>query len=122
MGGTTAKAGIVQNGVPEIISEYEVAGMIHSGRIVKGSGYPVRFPFIDLAECSAGGGTIAWIDAGGALRVGPLSAGANPGPACYGIGGMHPTVTDANLILGRLNPELFAFFFSMTKHRNETKR
>lgn len=104
MGGTTAKAGLVQNGVPEVVTEYEVAGKVHSGRIVKGSGYPVRFPFIDLAECSAGGGTIAWIDAGGALRVGPLSAGANPGPACYGKGGQNPTVTDANLVLGRLNP------------------
>ncbi len=82
-----------------------MAGKIHSGRIVKGSGYPVRVPFIDLAECSAGGGTIAWTDTGGALRVGPLSAGADPGPACYAKGGEKPTVTDANLVLGRLNPE-----------------
>jgi len=104
MGGTTAKAGIVQGGIPEVVTEYEVAGKVHSGRIVKGSGYPVRFPFIDLAECSAGGGTIAWVDTGGALRVGPLSAGADPGPACYGKGGEKPTVTDADLILGRLNP------------------
>ncbi|MEA2090639.1 MAG: hydantoinase/oxoprolinase family protein, partial [Thermoproteota archaeon] len=105
MGGTTAKAGTVQGGKPEVVMEYEVAGKIHSGRIVKGSGYPVRFPFIDLAECSAGGGTIAWTDLGGVLRVGPVSAGANPGPACYGKGGQKPTVTDANLLLGRLNPE-----------------
>jgi len=105
MGGTTAKAGIIQDKNPEIVTEYEVAGRVHSGRIIKGSGYPVRFPFIDLAECSAGGGTIAWVDVGGALRVGPISAGANPGPACYGMGGEEPTVTDANLILGRLNPE-----------------
>ena len=105
MGGTTAKAGAVKNAVPEIVNEYEVAGRVHSGRIVKGSGYPVRHPFIDLAECSAGGGTIAWIDEGNALRVGPISAGADPGPACYGKGGKQPTVTDANLILGRLNPE-----------------
>ena len=105
MGGTTAKAGTVQGGKPEIVMEYEVAGKIHSGRIVKGSGYPVRFPFIDLAECSAGGGTIAWTDAGGVLRVGPISAGADPGPACYAKGGEKPTVTDANLLLGRLNPE-----------------
>jgi len=62
MGGTTAKAGAVKDAVPEIVNEYEVAGTVHSGRIVKGSGYPVRLPFIDLAECSAGGGTIAWID------------------------------------------------------------
>jgi N-methylhydantoinase A len=105
MGGTTAKAGIVQGGIPEIVTEYEVAGKVHTGRIVKGSGYPVRFPFIDLAECSAGGGTIAWADTGEALRVGPISAGADPGPACYGKGGEKPTVTDANLILGRLNPD-----------------
>ncbi|MFQ6065113.1 MAG: hydantoinase/oxoprolinase family protein [Candidatus Bathyarchaeia archaeon] len=105
MGGTTAKAGTIQGGKPEVVMEYEVAGRIHSGRIVKGSGYPVRFPFIDLAECSAGGGTIAWIDSGGVLRVGPVSAGADPGPACYAKGGEKPTVTDANLLLGRLNPK-----------------
>jgi len=76
------------------------------GRLVKGSGYPVRFPFIDLAECSAGGGTIAHVDEGGSLMVGPTSAGALPGPACYGQGGTEPTITDANLILGRLNPQM----------------
>jgi len=104
MGGTTAKAGAVKEAKPEIVSEYEVAGKVHSGRIVKGSGYPVRTPFVDLAECSAGGGTIAWVDQGKALRVGPISAGADPGPACYGKGGGEPTVTDANVLLGRLNP------------------
>ncbi len=104
MGGTTAKAGTVRGGMPEVVPEYEVAGHIHIGRLVKGSGYPVRFPFIDLAECSSGGGTIAWADEGGALRVGPTSAGAFPGPACYGRGGEEPTITDANLLLGRLNP------------------
>ena len=104
MGGTTAKAGMVRGRMPEVVPEYEVAGHIHMGRLVKGSGYPVRFPFIDLAECSSGGGTIAWADEGGALRVGPMSAGAFPGPACYGHGGEEPTITDANLLLGRLNP------------------
>jgi N-methylhydantoinase A len=104
MGGTTAKAGAVVGGVPQVVTEYEVGGRVHSGRIVKGSGYPVRFPFIDLAEVSAGGGTIAWLDPAGGLRCGPLSAGANPGPACYGLGGEDPTVTDANLVLGRINP------------------
>jgi N-methylhydantoinase A len=103
MGGTTAKAGTVFGGEPQVVGEFEAAGRTHSGRAVKGSGYPVRFPFIDLAEVSAGGGTIAWIDAGGALRVGPLSAGADPGPAAYGKGDQ-PTVTDANIALGRLNP------------------
>ncbi|MGC9345188.1 MAG: hydantoinase/oxoprolinase family protein [Candidatus Bathyarchaeales archaeon] len=105
MGGTTAKAGAIKDATPEIVSEYEVAGKVHSGRIVKGSGYPVRYPFIDLSECSAGGGTIAWVDEGKALQVGPISAGAEPGPACYGKGGKQPTVTDANVVLGRLNPK-----------------
>jgi len=103
MGGTTAKAGAVRGGAPEVVAEYEVGGKVHRGRLVKESGYPVRFPFIDLAECSAGGGTIAWVDAGGALRVGPTSAGANPGPACYGLGNKEPTITDSNLVLGCLN-------------------
>jgi N-methylhydantoinase A len=105
MGGTTAKVGTVRGRIPEIVPEYEVAGHIHMGRLVKGSGYPVRFPFVDLAECSSGGGTIACADEGGALRIGPTSAGAYPGPACYGRGGSKPTITDANLLLGRLNPE-----------------
>jgi N-methylhydantoinase A len=105
MGGTTAKAGVIRKASPQVVREYEVAGDVHSGRIVKGSGYPVRYPFIDLAECSAGGGTIAWVDEGEALRVGPISAGAEPGPACYDRGGSDPTVTDANVMLGRINPE-----------------
>lgn len=104
MGGTTAKAGTILDGTPQVIGEFEAAGRTHSGRAIRGSGYPVRFPFIDLAEISAGGGTLAWIDSAGALRVGPNSAGADPGPACYGKGNMEPTVTDANLALGRLNP------------------
>jgi len=105
MGGTTAKAGAIRDATPEVVSEYEVAGKVHSGRIIKGSGYPVRARFMDLAECSAGGGTIVWVDSGNALQVGPISAGAEPGPACYGKGGEQPTVTDANVVLGRLNPE-----------------
>ncbi len=103
MGGTTAKAGIVRGMIPEVVNEYEVAGKVHMGRLLKGSGYPVNLPFIDLAECSAGGGTIAWVDEAESLNVGPLSAGANPGPACYGKGGDNFTITDANLLLGRLN-------------------
>ncbi len=102
MGGTTAKAGAVVGGTTQVVNEYEVGGKVHAGRIVKGSGYPARFPFIDLAEVSAGGGTIAWVE-GGALRVGPTSAGADPGPASYGRGSIEPTVTDCNLILGRLS-------------------
>ncbi|HEX4836698.1 MAG TPA: hydantoinase/oxoprolinase family protein [bacterium] len=104
MGGTTAKAGAVIDGRPEVVTEYEVGGVVHAGRIVRGSGYPVRSPFIDLAEVSAGGGTVAWVD-DAALRCGPVSAGADPGPACYGLGGDRPTVTDAHLALGLLSPE-----------------
>jgi N-methylhydantoinase A len=105
MGGTTAKAGAIMNGKPDVAYEFEAAGKTHSGRSIKGSGYAVRFPFIDLAEVSAGGGTVAWVDEGGSLRVGPKSAGAEPGPAAYGRGGSEPTITDANVLLGRLNPE-----------------
>jgi N-methylhydantoinase A len=104
MGGTTAKAGTIVDGVVQVATEFEAAGATHSGRSVKGSGYPVRFPFVDLAEISAGGGTIAYVDEAGALRVGPLSAGADPGPACYGRSD-RATVTDANVVLGRLNRE-----------------
>ncbi|HET9393350.1 MAG TPA: hydantoinase/oxoprolinase family protein [Candidatus Rubrimentiphilum sp.] len=102
MGGTSAKAGTIAGGVVHVAAEFEAAGSTHSGRSVKGSGYPVRFPFVDLAEISAGGGTIAWIDEARALRVGPISAGADPGPACYGRSD-NATVTDANVVLGRLN-------------------
>lgn len=102
MGGTTAKAGTIVEGVVQVAAEFEAAGTTHSGRSVKGSGYPVRFPFVDLAEISAGGGTIAYVDEAGSLRVGPLSAGADPGPACYGKSD-RATVTDANVVLGRLN-------------------
>ncbi len=104
MGGTTAKAGMLIDFVPDISYEFEAAGKTHSGRSVKGSGYPVRHPFIDLAEVSAGGGTIASVDEAGSVRLGPQSAGADPGPAAYGKGGDEPTVTDANIVLGRLNP------------------
>ena len=105
MGGTTAKAAVIIGGEPVLTREYEVGGEVHAGRLVKGSGYPVRYPFVDLAEVSAGGGTIAWND-NGILRVGPISAGANPGPACYGLGGREPTVTDADLLLNRLPENL----------------
>ena len=102
MGGTSAKAGTIAGGVVHVAAEFEAAGSTHSGRSIKGSGYPVRFPFVDLAEISAGGGTIAWVDEARALRVGPISAGADPGPACYGRSD-NVTVTDANVVLGRLN-------------------
>ena len=104
MGGTTAKAGIIIEGKPDLSYEFEAAGRSYHGRSIKGSGYPVRQPFIDLAEVSAGGGTIAWLDETGGLKVGPESAGADPGPAAYGKGGRQATVTDANIIVGRINP------------------
>ena len=104
MGGTTAKAGTVVDGEPEITREFEAAGRTHSGRSIRGSGYAVRGSFIDIAEVSAGGGTVAWLDEAGRLQVGPESAGSDPGPACYGRGGTEPTVTDANVATGRLNP------------------
>ena len=104
MGGTTAKASLIEAGEVKTTSEYEVGGAGHVRRWLHGTGHPIRVPVIDLAEVSAGGGSIAWIDPGGALRVGPESAGAEPGPVCYGQGGARPTVTDADLVLGYLNP------------------
>ena len=107
MGGTTAKAGLILNGQPLFTTEYEVGEKVHSSGWTKGSGYPVRFPMIDVAECGSGAGSIAWIDPGGHLKVGPESAGADPGPACYRKGGSSPTVTDAYLELGYLNRDSF---------------
>ena len=106
MGGTTAKAGTVSDGSVETSTELEVGGTSHHGRRTRGSGYPVRFPFVDLVEVSAGGGTIISSDLDGALSVGPASAGSEPGPACYGRGGTKPTLTDANLALGVLGTQL----------------
>ena len=103
MGGTTAKASLIENGRIETTSDYEVGGEGNVGRWLHGTGHPIRVPVIDLAEVSAGGGSIAWLDPGGALRVGPQSAGAEPGPACYRQGGARPTVTDANVVLGYLS-------------------
>ncbi len=106
MGGTTAKASIIEDGEMLRAPEYEVGGGMSVGhRLLKGSGYILRVPTIDLAEVSAGGGSVAWIDKGGALQVGPRSAGAVPGPVCYDNGGSDPTVTDANVLLGYLNPD-----------------
>ena len=105
MGGTTAKASIIENGEVNRATEYEVGGGIMLGsRLLRGAGYLLRVPAIDLAEVGAGGGSIVQIDVAGAIRVGPRSAGAFPGPVCYDIGGSEPTITDANVILGYLNP------------------
>lgn len=104
MGGTTAKACLIENGEPRLTAELEVGTALNAGqRLLSGGGYVVRAPAIDLAEIGAGGGSLAWIDAGGALRVGPKSASSVPGPACYGLGGQTPTVTDANVVLGFLS-------------------
>ena len=107
MGGTTAKASLIENGVYRTTTEYEIGGGVHQSLAVRFTGYPIKAPMIDLTECSAGGGSIATVDALGVLKVGPRSAGADPGPACYGRGGTEPTVTDANLVLGRINPDYF---------------
>src|SRR5438132_5171591 len=106
MGGTTAKAGAILNFEPAVVPEVEVGGRVNRGRLVKGSGYPVRTQSIDLAEVSAGGGTVISVGEAGEMAVGPMSAGADPGPACYGKGGEAPTITDANLILGRIGTTL----------------
>jgi N-methylhydantoinase A len=96
MGGTSADVGILVDGAQRHTTEYEIEW-----------GLPAAVPLIDIKSIGAGGGSIAWVDAGGFLRVGPKSAGADPGPICYGRGGTQVTVTDANLLLGRLNPEYF---------------
>ena len=109
MGGTTAKAALVEAGKPALVTEYEFRDGISSpSRFTKGAGYMLKVPAIDIAEVGSGGGSIAWIDAGGLLQVGPRSAGGDPGPACYGLGNDRPTVTDANMVLGLLNPEALA--------------
>ena len=101
MGGTTAKASLIENGAIARGREYEVGGSISAGsRLIRGAGELLRIPTIDIAEVGAGGGSIAWLDPAGGLQVGPRSAGADPGPACYGRGGVEPTVTDANVVLG----------------------
>jgi len=104
MGGTTAKICVVRDGAPAMTATFEVA---RRHRFKRGSGLPVRIPAIELLEIGAGGGSIARVDALGLLKVGPESAGADPGPACYGRGGREPTVTDADLLLGYLNPANF---------------
>ena len=104
MGGTTAKASLIQDGEPDIAPMLEAA-RVH--RFKKGSGLPVHAPVIDMMEIGAGGGSIARVDELGLLKIGPDSAGAEPGPACYGLGGVQPTVTDANLLLGYLDPRYF---------------
>jgi N-methylhydantoinase A len=99
MGGTTAKACVVQRGQPTFSSDYFLGGY--------NEGLAIRIPVLDIVEVGTGGGSIAWVDEGGALHVGPQSAGAEPGPVCYGRGGWEPTITDANVVLGRMSPADF---------------
>ena len=109
MGGTTAKASIIEEGKILRTDEYEVGGGISlSNRLVRGGGYALKLPVIDISEVGAGGGSIVWLDKAGSLKVGPESAGAAPGPICYDLGGTVPTVTDANVVLGYLNPDALA--------------
>src|SRR5258705_3125319 len=104
MGGTTAKACVIDDGAPLVAREFEVA---RADRFKKGSGMPVRVPVIEMIEIGAGGGSILRVDRMGLLKVGPDTAGADPGPACYNLGGRRPTVTDADLLLGYLDAEFF---------------
>src|SRR5712692_3261078 len=101
IGGTTAKASLVERGKVRVASDYFIE------RTPTTAGYPIKVPVVDIVEIGAGGGSIAWIDPAGALRVGPRSAGAEPGPACYGQGGTEPTLTDANVVAQRINPDYF---------------
>ncbi len=101
IGGTTAKASLVERGTVRITSDY------HVERTPTFAGYPVKVPVVDIVEIGAGGGSIAWLDPAGALKVGPQSAGADPGPASYDWGGTEPTLTDANVVAGRINPDYF---------------
>lgn len=109
MGGTSSDICLIERGTPRLTTESDIGG------------YPIKLPMIDINTIGAGGGSIAWIDAGGALQVGPQSAGADPGPVCYGRGGVEPTVTDANAILGRINPS-YLLGGEMELHLDDARR
>lgn len=105
MGGTTAKSAVIEDFEVPQATEYEVGGGVSMGsRLTRGGGYALRSPSVDLSEVGAGGGSLIWFDKAGGIQVGPQSAGASPGPVCYGQGNTQPTVTDANLVLGYINP------------------
>ncbi len=114
MGGTTAKFCVIDRGQPLTALDFEVDRRY---RFKKGSGLPVKVPVIEMIEIGAGGGSIAHIDPLGLLKVGPESAGAEPGPVCYGRGGTQPTVTDADLVLGYLDPRLFSWWSTQDRSR-----
>lgn len=105
MGGTTAKLCLIDQFRPQTARKFEIA---LAARFIKGSGMPVRIPVIEMIEIGAGGGSIASVDRLGRLQVGPESAGSDPGPAAFGAGGAHPTVTDADVVLGLIDPDRFA--------------
>jgi N-methylhydantoinase A len=104
MGGTTAKLCVIEDGAPLVADNFEVDRVY---RLQRGSGIPIKMPVVDMIEIGVGGGSIAHVNSLGLLKVGPRSAGANPGPVCYGLGGTEPTVTDADLVLGYFNPDYF---------------
>ncbi|WP_435258515.1 hydantoinase/oxoprolinase family protein [Thioclava sp. FR2] len=105
MGGTTAKIALIEDFAPKTARSFEVA---RTTRFAKGSGMPISIPVIEMIEIGAGGGSLAWVDAMGRIQTGPESAGSEPGPACYGRGGQRPAITDADLLLGKLDPAEFA--------------
>uniref|UniRef100_UPI0035B493AB hydantoinase/oxoprolinase family protein n=1 Tax=Paenirhodobacter enshiensis TaxID=1105367 RepID=UPI0035B493AB len=105
MGGTTAKICLIEDFVPRTARTFEVA---RSTRFAKGSGMPISIPVIEMIEIGAGGGSLAWVDSMGRIQTGPESAASEPGPACYGRGGLRPAITDADVILGKIDPENFA--------------
>ncbi|WP_066291651.1 hydantoinase/oxoprolinase family protein [Bacillus sp. FJAT-29937] len=107
IGGTTAKCSLIENGEVKVSTDYYIE------RDSRNAGYPIKAPVVDIVEIGNGGGSIAWIDNAGSLKVGPQSAGASPGPVAYGLGGTEPTTTDANLLTGRLSPKNFDYDVNM---------
>ncbi|MBQ0139036.1 MAG: hydantoinase/oxoprolinase family protein [Kurthia sp.] len=116
IGGTTAKCSLIEEGVMKVSTDYYIE------KTSRTAGYPVKVPVVDIVEIGNGGGSIAWIDEGGSLKVGPQSAGAFPGPIAYNLGGENPTTTDANLIVGRLVPERFSYDVDIEKIRKITQQ
>src|SRR5699024_10175652 len=107
IGGTTAKCSLIENGEVKVSTDYYI------DKDDRNAGYPIKAPVVDIVEIGNGGGSIAWIDDAGSLKVGPQSAGAYPGPVAYGLGGKEPTTTDANLLTGRLSPKNFDYDVDM---------
>ncbi len=119
MGGTTAKICLIEQQAPKTAKTFEVA---RTYRFKKGSGMPISIPVIEMVEIGAGGGSIATVDSMRQIRVGPESAGSEPGPACYGRGGTKPTVTDADLVLGRIDADAFAGGIDQARDESVARR